>query len=65
MGRIAKVIKIAHCRPRYHLTGVLAPPQADGEPAHRFFVSSLEHTDPLMRKCFCAKGESVPSLGEW
>ncbi len=31
MGRIAKVIKIAHCRPRYHLTGVLVPPQADGE----------------------------------
>jgi hypothetical protein len=23
MGRIAKVIKIAHCRPMYHLTGAL------------------------------------------
>jgi hypothetical protein len=33
MGRIAKVIKIAHFRPRYHLTGVLAPSQAGGEPA--------------------------------
>jgi len=60
MGRIAKVIKIARCRPRYHLTGVLAPPQADGEPAHRL-VSSFEHTNPLLRKSFCAEADSALS----
>ena len=47
MGRIAKAIKIAHCRPRYHLTGgpVLSPVAA-GEPVHRL-VSSFEHTKDL------------------
>jgi hypothetical protein len=43
MGRIAKAIKIAHCRPMYHLTGVPGVPSAAaGEPAHRL-VSSFEH----------------------
>ena len=32
MGRIAKAIKIAHCRPRYHLTGVPGvPPLVAGD----------------------------------
>jgi len=33
MGRIAKAIKIAHCRHRYHLTGAPGVPSADGEAA--------------------------------
>jgi hypothetical protein len=48
MGRIAKAIKIAHCRPRYHLMGVLGVSLvAAGEPVHRL-VSSFGHTKPFV-----------------